>query len=78
MKIGPPGRPLISIRAYSGQAWPVPSATVPDTWTEGFGVIAAFTVVVPPLVTTTPVTVLVTYPKAENVTSYVPTGSVSA
>ena len=54
---GPPGTPSTVIFAYSGQPWPEPSLTTPLTVNFGIGVSGMLVVVVPPSLTTTPVTV---------------------
>ena len=76
VKIGPPGRPATSMRAYSGQPWPDPSVTRPETVTTGSAVSAKSCVTA---VASTTVTVadLVAQPYFAAVTTWSPAGRAS-
>src|SRR4051794_24454111 len=73
---GPPGRPAMSMRAYSGQPWPEPSVTRPETVTTGWSVNAKSSVATLP---STAVTVadFVPYPYFDAVTVWSPAGTLS-
>lgn len=53
VQTGAPGTPSTETRAYSGQPWPLPSVTLPETVWFGTAVRAKFFVSAAPSVTST-------------------------